>query len=208
VDIHEGIDNTLLILQHRLKSKSMRPEIQVIKEYDQLPLVECYPGQLNQVFMNIISNAIDALEVSGVSNHWSVVNELTTDNGQRTSDKTPMIRIHTEVVEQRWVVIRIADNGSGLTAELQPRIFDPFFTTKPPGKGTGLGLAISYRIVVDKHGGQLKCDSVSGQGTEFVIKLPIAQGKIPNAMSSPPAQTSLERERVVLDAHNQPSVNV
>jgi PAS domain S-box-containing protein len=208
VDIHEGIDNTLLILQHRLKSKSMRPEIQVIKEYDQLPLVECYPGQLNQVFMNIISNAIDALEVSGVSNHWSVVNELTTDNGQRTSDKTPMIRIHTEVVEQRWVVIRIADNGSGLTAELQPRIFDPFFTTKPPGKGTGLGLAISYRIVVDKHGGQLKCDSVSGQGTEFVIKLPIAQGKIPNAMSSLPAQTSLERERVVLDAHNQPSVNV
>jgi signal transduction histidine kinase len=124
--------------------------------------------------MNILSNAIDALEVSVVSGQWSVVNELTTDNGQWTTDKTPMIRIRTEVVEQNWVVIRIADNGLGLTAEVQPKIFDPFFTTKPVGKGTGLGLSISYQIVVDKHRGQLTCHSIPGQGAEFVIKLPIA----------------------------------
>jgi signal transduction histidine kinase len=174
VNIHEGIDNTLLILKHRLTQQSKRPKIQVIKEYSELPLVECYPSQLNQVFMNILSNAIDALEVSVVSGHWSVVNELTTDNGHLTTDKTPMIRIRTEVVEQNWVVIRIADNGLGLTAEVQPRVFDPFFTTKPVGKGTGLGLSISYQIVVDKHRGQLTCHSVPGQGAEFVIQLPIA----------------------------------
>ena len=183
VDIHEGIDSTLLILRNRLTqqlvSKAgcdsvLRPEIQVIKDYSELPLIECYPGQLNQVFMNIISNAIDALEGLKVS---KLKVESWEDNHQPSNlqPSTPCIRIHTEVVDQNWMVIRIADNGSGIKADVQPRIFDPFFTTKPPGKGTGLGLSISYQIVVDKHGGQLRCHSVPGLGTEFVIELPIAR---------------------------------
>jgi two-component system, NtrC family, sensor kinase len=168
VDIHEGLDNTLLILQHRLKQQSHRPEIQIIKDYGALPLVECYPGQLNQVLMNLLHNAIDALEdghQSWVMGHGK----------ERFNSQFLTIRIRTEVVDQNCVVIRIADNGPGLIPELQPRIFDPFFTTKPPGKGTGLGLSISYRIVVNKHGGQLACHSVPGQGAEFAIALPIAQ---------------------------------
>ena len=184
VDIHEGIDSTLLILRHQLAQKPHRPEIQVIKEYGELPNIECYPGQLNQVFMNIINNAIDALEeglkVEG-SSQLNVnrlnVEGLTQTNLQLVNlqPATRWIRIHTEVVEHKWVIIRIADNAFGIQAEVQPRIFDPFFTTKPPGKGTGLGLSISYQIVVDKHGGQLRCHSVPGVGTEFVIELPIVQ---------------------------------
>ena len=174
VDIHEGLDNTLLILQHRLKQQSHRPEIRIIKEYGELSLVECYPGQLNQVFMNLLNNAIDALEDGNQS--WVM------GHGQeRFNSQFPTIRIHTEVVEQNCVVIRIADNGPGLTAELQPRIFDPFFTTKPPGKGTGLGLSISYRIVVNKHGGKLTCHSVPGQGAELAIALPISQDQTSRA---------------------------
>ena len=183
VDIHEGIDNTLLILRHRLIQQPKRPEIQVIKDYGELPLVECYPGQLNQVFMNIISNAIDAIEES-------LVSETRTDNGQRTIDKQPIILIHTEVVEQNRVVIRIADNGSGIMADVQSRIFDPFFTTKPPGKGTGLGLSISYQIVVDKHRGQLTCHSVPGPGVEFVIELPIAHRELVKAIAHHPTLTA------------------
>ncbi len=181
-DIHEGIDNTLFILQHRLKQQCHRREIQIIKKYGQLPTVECCPGQLNQVFMNILGNAIDAIEESLVSGQWSVVSEQTTDTGQLTTDKKPMIMIHTEVVERDWVTIRIADNGPGIKAEVQPKIFDPFFTTKPVGSGTGLGLSISYQIVVDKHGGKLRFHSVAGQGTEFAIKLPIVQSKMPLAL--------------------------
>jgi PAS domain S-box-containing protein len=174
VDIHEGIENTLLILQHRLTIQPKRSEIQVIKEYGELPPVECYPGQLNQVFMNIISNAIDALEESIVGRQRLARGEQSTDKPQETTENKPIIRIRTQVVEQNRVDIRIADNGSGITREIQSRIFDPFFTTKPPGKGTGLGLSISHQIVVDKHGGQFRCHSVPGQGTEFVIQLPIA----------------------------------
>ncbi|HBB34333.1 MAG TPA: hypothetical protein DDZ80_13560 [Cyanobacteria bacterium UBA8803] len=164
VNIHEGIDNTLLILQHRLKHHSTSSEIQVIKEYSELPLVECYPGQLNQVFMNIISNAIDALELG--NGEWEM--------GNREEGYSPKIWICTHGNES-GVVIRITDNGPGLTPDLLSRIFDPFFTTKPPGKGTGLGLSISYRIVVEKHGGQLKCNSAVGRGAEFAIELPLTQ---------------------------------
>ncbi|MCG6133416.1 MAG: PAS domain S-box protein [Nostoc sp. LLA-1] len=156
VDIHEGIDSTLMILQNRLKAKSNHAEILVIKEYGQLPLVECYPGQLNQVFMNLLSNAIDALEESFV--------------GEQAE-----IRICTEVVNSHRIAIRIVDNGGGIPQKILAKLFDPFFTTKDVGKGTGLGLSISYQIVVDKHKGDLSCNSILGQGAEFIIEIPIHQ---------------------------------
>lgn len=178
VDIHQGIENTLLILRHRLKQRSGSSEIQVMKTYGELPLVECYPGPLNQVFMNILSNAIDALEESNVE-RFKVegLNQFSNSQPSHLQPVTPCIRIHTARVERNWVVIRIGNNGPDLASEVQRRMFDPFFTTKPPGKGTGLGLSISYRIVVDKHGGHLNCHSAPGQGVEFVIELPLIQSK-------------------------------
>ncbi|MBD2340408.1 AAA family ATPase [Calothrix sp. FACHB-156] len=161
VNIHEGIDSTLMILQHRLKENSNRPEIQVIKEYEQLPEVSCYAGQLNQVFMNILSNAIDALDECKDQGNYLRHN--------------PQIRIRTELKDAKTLRIRIADNGHGMTAQVQQKIFDPFFTTKAVGSGTGLGLSISYQVIVDKHKGQLRCDSLLGKGTEFVIEIPMQQ---------------------------------
>jgi predicted ATPase/signal transduction histidine kinase len=161
VDIHEGIDNTLMILQHRIKAKSDRPEIAVIKEYQSLSEINCYAGQLNQVFMNILSNAIDALDDAFASGKWS-------------KDK-PTIHISTELVDSNNssnLVIKIADNASGIPEEITRKIFDPFFTTKPVGSGTGLGLSISYQIIVDKHKGKLTCNSKLEEGTEFVIVIP------------------------------------
>jgi PAS domain S-box-containing protein len=207
VDIHEGIDSTLLILQHRLKQQPDRFEIRVVREYGQLPQVECYPGQMNQVFMNLLSNAIDVLEESVVRVQSSGLSDTTAENKQRATVFNPMIRIRTEVIQSSsshsdrtasqqktnrdpldstiqskspddkgcasHLVIYIADNGSGITTDLQHQIFNPFFTTKPPGKGTGLGLSISYQIVVNRHKGHLFCRSAEGQGTEFVIEIPI-----------------------------------
>ena len=158
VDIHEGIESTLLILNHRLKEKSDCLAIKLHKEFGLLPLVECLPGQLNQVFMNILANGIDALE-----EHY------------RNSSIDPQIWIRTEVVEGDYVTIRIADNGPGIPDDVKNRLFDPFFTTKPVGKGTGLGLSISYQIVVEKHSGNLQCISSPGEGTEFIIEIPIRQ---------------------------------
>ncbi|MGM3306833.1 GAF domain-containing protein [Anabaena sp. WFMT] len=163
VNIHDGIDSTLLILQHRLKARPESPGIQIIKEYSDLPLVECYAGQLNQVFMNILSNAIDALEnyrtsTSATPQEWKI------------TVSTAVKKVNSNF---NSVVIRITDNGSGMPETLKARIFDPFFTTKPVGKGTGLGLSISYQIVVEKHGGLLKCNSQPGVGTEFWIEIPI-----------------------------------
>lgn len=166
VDLHEGIDNTLMILQSRLKANGKNPEIKVIKEYALLPLVECYAGPLNQVFMNLISNAIDALESCGVVDR------------RRTAE--PTITICTETKGDSQVIIRIIDNGMGMTKEVQKRLFNPFFTTKPIGKGTGLGLSISYEIVVEKHGGELQCFSVPGQGTQFIIDIPFRHPKAEN----------------------------
>ncbi|PZV09368.1 MAG: hypothetical protein DCF22_18640 [Leptolyngbya sp.] len=161
VDIHEGIDNTLLILKSRLKLTSAKFEIQVIKEYGNLPLVDCYAGQLNQVFMNLLGNAIDALDET----------------------PNPIITIQTELILRQKssahsshadsVMIRIRDNGAGMTDTTQQKLFNPFFTTKPIGKGTGLGLSISYQIVVEKHGGILKCSSEPGKGSEFWIQIPV-----------------------------------
>jgi PAS domain S-box-containing protein len=177
VDIHEGIDNTLLLLKHRLKQQPSRPEIQIIKEYGELPLVECYPSQLNQVFMNILSNAIDALEDS--NGLWVMDNreESANDPLPISSYPLPTIWIYSEVRDRNSVTVRIVDNGSGMTPEVQQNVFNPFFTTKPLGKGTGLGLAISYQIVVEKHSGRLECFSTQGQGTEFLIYLPIESPK-------------------------------
>ncbi len=164
VDIHEGLESTLLILQHRLKARPEHPAIAIIKDYGNLPLVECYPGQLNQVFMNILANAIDVLEEG---------------NAQRTYQEIQanpnQITIRTSVIDSKWVEIAIADNGCGMPKHIQAQIFNPFFTTKPIGKGTGMGMSISYQVITEKHGGQLKCFSTPGKGTEFVIQLLVQQ---------------------------------
>ncbi len=163
VDIHEGIESTLLILQHRLKATASRPAIEVIKEYGDFPKIECYAGQLNQVFMNLIANAIDALE------------EYNSKRSAKDIYSCPnTIRISTST-NSNTVSIRIADNGLGITQEVIRNLFDPFFTTKPVGKGTGLGLSISYQIIVEKHRGKLQCISTPGDGAEFVIEIPISQ---------------------------------
>lgn len=162
VEIHEGIDSTLLILNSRLQPRPKYPGIQVIKKYGNLPQVECYAGKLNQVFMNLLANAIDALE-EGVYLE------------PNTQEPTPTIHISTEVLDSGHVQIRIGDNGPGMTEAIRHQLFDPFFTTKPVGKGTGLGLSISYQIIVEKHGGTLQCFSAAGQGAEFVISIPIRQ---------------------------------
>lgn len=168
VDIHEGIDSTLMILQHRLKPKSGHSGIQIIKDYDHLPLVECYAGQLNQVFMNLLSNSIDALEAK--SRIEDKIEQLPHTNSDELK-----IEISTKVIKENLVRITIADNALGIPPDVKSRIFDPFFTTKEPGKGTGLGLAISYQIIVQKHGGKLKCSSQPDLGTEFSIEIPIKQ---------------------------------
>ncbi len=164
VDIHEGLDNTLLILQHRLRKTSDQSGVEVVKAYGDIPFVEGYAGQLNQVFMNILSNAIDALEQYH-TDHPSDMEALPTHCITIQTDVTPRS-------DPLAVVIRIMDDGPGIPAETRARIFDPFFTTKPVGKGTGLGLSISYQIIVERHGGALECLSEPGQGTEFWIRLP------------------------------------
>ncbi|MGP1373854.1 MAG: sensor histidine kinase [Almyronema sp.] len=154
VDLHDGIESTLTILGNRLKAKPDFPEIQVIRRYCALPLIECYAGQLNQVFMNILSNAIDALEM-----HPAVL--------------APTITITTQVLDANWVGVLIADNGPGIPESVGRRLFDPFFTTKAVGKGTGLGLSISYQIITETHKGYLGCESTLGEGATFTLKLPI-----------------------------------
>ncbi|MFE1746762.1 GAF domain-containing protein [Coleofasciculus sp. H7-2] len=167
VDLHSGIDSTLLILQQRLKAKPDHADIDVVKDYGDLPPIECYAGQLNQVFMNVISNAIDALEQRDELRSLEEIKNLPSQ-----------ITIRTFVMQDNpdgipRVVIQISDNGPGMSADVQCQVFDPFFTTKPVGKGTGLGLSISYQIVVEKHGGFFKCMSQPGQGTEFSIEIPL-----------------------------------
>ncbi|ODG98122.1 ATPase [Nostoc sp. KVJ20] len=166
VDIHEGIDSTLIILQSRLINQQTGQKITVDKQYGNIPPVECYAGLINQVFMNILANAIDAIFESDDES------SLSSESASSTL-KLPLIRIQTEVTDNQQVVIRIADNGMGIPKDIQKRLFDPFFTTKPVGKGTGLGLSISYQIVVEKHCGQLQCISTAKEGTEFIITIPV-----------------------------------
>ena len=164
VDIHSGIDSTLMILHNRLKAKSTHPEIQIIKEYSNIPFIECYPGQLNQVFMNILANAIDALDDY---------------NSKRNIEDIKLnpnyIKISTNLTANKHIRIIISDNGIGIPEKIKSKLFDPFFTTKDVGKGTGLGLCISYQIIVEKHRGKLYCNSKPGNGTDFVIEIPMIQ---------------------------------
>ncbi|MBD1919930.1 HAMP domain-containing protein [Microcoleus sp. FACHB-831] len=172
VNIHEGIDSTLMILHNRLKAKPDHPEITIIKEYKNLPRIECYAGQLNQVFMNVLTNAIDALE----EKEKNKKRELEIKNGSNSEiHSAPTIWIRTEVLGTNRVTIRIADNGPGMPKNVQQRLFDPFFTTKPVGKGTGLGMSISHQIITEKHKGTLSCISSPKAGAEFVIEIPIHQ---------------------------------
>ena len=157
VDIHEGLESTLMILQHRLKATAERPAIHVVRDFGKLPLVECYASQLNQVFMNILVNGVDALEAALEKNP--------------DADKIPTITLRTELRPDS-VIISISDNGTGLSSTVKDRIFDPFFTTKAVGKGTGMGMAISYQIIVEKHRGKIGCFSQEGAGTEFIIEIP------------------------------------
>ncbi len=237
VNIHDGINSTLLILKNRLNLVTglttgiKSEEIQIIKNYGYLPLVECYPGHLNQVFMNVLNNAIDSLEISILSNSWiaqnkqlshtvldmkkwshihskttlNISSKITNNNRQTSLEnlgysrkawvvnsnqnsnqildlakqnhreklKKPTISISTEIVDDNLICIRIADNGLGMNEQISKQIFDPFFTTKPVGKGTGLGLAISYKIIVEKHGGNIQCNPALGEGCEFVIQIPV-----------------------------------
>ncbi|MEM6502823.1 MAG: PAS domain S-box protein [Cyanobacteria bacterium P01_C01_bin.89] len=164
VDLHEGIDSTLMILRTRLRAQDWRPEIQVIKDYGNLPRVECYAGQLNQVFMNLLGNAIDAVE---------------TCMGDAASSQTDRGEIYIKTVKEGdRISIRIGDNGGGMSEETRANIFNPFFTTKPVGKGTGLGLAIAHQIITEKHGGTITCSSKSGQGTTFTITLPVMDSAV------------------------------
>jgi len=162
IDIHDGLDSTLLILEHHLKANPARAKIQIIKAYGSLPLVECYPSQLNQVFMNLMDNAIDAID------------QQITDGHRPLGTDPPSIKITTQV-DKDQAVISIRDNGPGIPPEQQAQLFDPFFTTKPTGKGTGLGLSISHQIVTEKHGGRLTCSSALTQGTEFRVAIPLQQ---------------------------------
>ncbi|HEY9609884.1 response regulator [Allocoleopsis sp.] len=165
IDIHENLDNTLLILQHRLRAEGNRPEIQVIKDYSQLPLLYCYASQLNQVFMNLFDNAIDALE------HQSESRLITIKTAMESGEWR--VENEEESTSTSSVVIRVTDNGKGMDEEVLQHIFDPFFTTKAVGKGTGLGLAISHQIVVEKHKGHISCLSTPGQKTEFIVEIPV-----------------------------------
>ena len=157
VDIHQGIESAILLLQHRLKPNSTRLQILLVRDYGVLPNVKCYAGELNQVFINLLANAIDALEE--VENKQNILK----------------ITIRTSLVDANWIEIAIADNGVGIPESVKTKVFNPFFTTKPVGKGTGMGLAISYQIVCEKHGGKLDCFSSIGEGTEFKIQIPIQQ---------------------------------
>ncbi|MHC5599242.1 MAG: hybrid sensor histidine kinase/response regulator [Nostoc sp.] len=162
-NIHDGIDSTIMIFKHRLKASEDRPHIQVIRNYDNLPELECFIEQLNQVFMNLLANAIDALEESNAGRTYT---EIEANPNQ--------LLIQTTLTEDKnHILIRIKDNGVGMSADVQQKIFDYLFTTKAVGQGTGLGLSIAHQIVVEKHGGTLEVNSALGQGSEFIIKLPI-----------------------------------
>jgi signal transduction histidine kinase len=162
IDIHQGIDNTIILLRKRLEDKPDYQKIELIKNYSPLPLIDCYPSQINQVFFYLLSNAIDSLDEY---NQHRLPADIATNPS--------IIEIITKQIDSDWIAIEIIDNGLGIPPEIHSKIFDPFFTTKPVGKGTGLGLSISHQIIVEKHRGMIICNSVPGEGTFFIIKLPV-----------------------------------
>lgn len=179
VNIHEGINSTLLILQHRLRPTAYKPGIEVIKEYGDIPMLDCFAGQLNQVFMNILSNAIESFESNQNSapEQQKSINYSITIRTEAIYNKNK--KASSEAQNSKDIIrISIIDNGLGIPDMIKGRIFDPFFTTKPVGVGTGLGLSISHRIVVEKHGGSMQCISKLGKGTEFRIELPIFNNEV------------------------------
>ncbi|MEL7035274.1 MAG: response regulator [Cyanobacteria bacterium J06592_8] len=159
VNLHDGLESTLLLLDHRLKISSYHPEIEIIKDYDKIPNITCYASQINQVFLNLLCNSIDAIESKLAGNTGTF--------------KDPKIWISTQFKDEKIIEIRIKDNGTGIAPEVKNRLFEPFFTTKPVGKGSGLGLMTSYQIIVDKHHGKIDFNSVFGEGAEFIIEIPI-----------------------------------
>lgn len=186
-NLHDGLDSTLLILQHRLKPKSDARGIEVICEYGELPLVECYPNQLNQVFMNLISNAIDALEEIKPLEQNSYPTPPASDGAEIDRPRITIRTMHIPDPQGGMprAIICIADNGPGIPSEIQERLFTPFYTTKPVGKGTGLGLSLSHEIIVNKHGGEIHCYSQPGEGTEFWIELPVNQVRVKESAIAP-----------------------
>ena len=180
-DLHEGLESTLVILQHRLKETPEMPMVRVVRDYGLLPLVECAPGQMNQVFMNLLSNALDALDeryeqLEEIGAGENVIGGVTGRGELALRTAT-----FTDEVGAEWIEIRIADTGVGISAENQDRVFDAFFTTKPVGKGTGIGLSISHTIVTQNHSGKIFCSSTLGNGAEFVVHLPVARVSAPTA---------------------------
>lgn len=181
VDIHQGIDSTLMILQHRIKGDDCYPEIQIHKDYGEIPFIHCYPSQLNQVFMNILVNAIDSLQEFSQSQVLDMPTDLdlqiqirtrvVTESGMSLEGSS--VDSFSDQNRQSWLEVMIADNGLGIEESVQKQIFDPFFTTKKVGQGTGLGLSMSYQIIVEKHGGKLRCESQLGQGAKFFIMIPV-----------------------------------
>ncbi|MEM1425320.1 MAG: ATP-binding protein, partial [Cyanobacteria bacterium P01_H01_bin.130] len=171
-DIHQGIDNTLMILHHRWSGKAGRAQVEIVKRYGEVPMVECCPGQLNQVFMNLLSNAIDALDD---------VRQDPEDGGKGAAkedrDSLTIVITTTYQPSTHTVQVAIADNGSGISPANQRKLFDPFFTTKPVGRGTGLGLAISHEVITKQHGGTIEVSSVLGEGTTFTVTLPVQAKK-------------------------------
>ncbi|MDJ0733884.1 MAG: ATP-binding protein [Nostocaceae cyanobacterium] len=174
INIHECIDNSLGILQSRLNFNPTGEKISVIKKYEKLPRIDCYPGLLNLVFMKILSNAIDALESKIKKGGFEIKNEHR--KIPKSMFTTPTIQIHTQILDNHYLLIHIRDNGIGIKEEIRQKIFDPFFTNKPLSNGTGTGLSVCYQIVVEKHGGQIECISTPGKDTEFIIKIPIDSG--------------------------------
>jgi PAS domain S-box-containing protein len=177
VNMHEGIESTLMILQSRLKAQGDRPAIVITRHYEEMPLIECYAGQLNQVFMNILSNGIDALEESLQDEKWMQNNLQKNPSSSEDIEPYLELSITTNLINQERVRVRIKDNGKGMPEKVRQKLFNPFFTTKPVGKGTGMGLSISYQIITEKHRGTLQCFSAIGQGAEFVIEIPVRQSK-------------------------------
>ena len=182
VNIHEGLDSTLVILAHRLKTQPDRPAITVQREYGLIPDIECYAGQLNQVFMNILGNAIDAIEEAGERPTLSPSHTITIKT-QLIEQTSPQAHSSLERSPKslQWLRISIQDSGRGMSEDVRSRIFDPFFTTKPIGQGTGMGLSISYQIITEKHHGRLDCFSVEGCSTEFIVTIPVRQTAVRSA---------------------------